>query len=526
MNPNKLNEILQLVEGPNVEFKIKYDPETLGRNICAFLNSGGGYVVCGVGDDGKVVGLDAKIKKSDVEMELSISISPKVLIFVEEYNIEGKRVIVAEVPRGMDIPYAYRNSIYVRDGPINRETDVKNIRDRPKNRKADVETIRDMVMRREREPERWERRFSDANTETDLDMNEIKSTINAVKKTGRIQFRDSNDPIMVLENMAVSKYGRLTNGGDVLFGKNPTFRHPQARMQAVCFYHNKTDDSYRDMKSFDGPLVSVLESAYGFIARNTMMRASFGEGKLKREDEPLYPPDAVREGLVNALAHRDYSDYSGRVAVHVYPDRLEIWNSGDFPEGITPEKLDKGHISVLRNPDIAHVLYLRGMMEKIGRGSLLIQELCRERGLPKPEWRSEEGRNVVLTFFVPEFLRGLYREQGPSGDQVGTKSMEGGHQVGTKVAPSRHQVGTKFRISSIQLEILKKCTEERRIIELMIDADRTDRTKFRNQVLNPLLRAELVEMTIPDKPTSSKQRYRITEAGKEYLEKEEEGNGA
>ena len=275
-------------------------------------------------------------------------------------------------------------------------------------------------------------------------------------------------------------------------------------MEAICFYHGRTDDSYRDMKSFDGPLVSVLESTYGFIARNTMMRASFGEGELKREDEPLYPPDAVREGLVNALAHRDYSDYSGRIAVRVYPDRLEIRNSGDFPGGVTPEKLEKGHISVLRNPDIAHVLYLRGMMEKLGRGSLLIQKLCKERGLPEPKWRSEEGPNVVLTFFVPEFLRGLFIEQGPSRDQVRTKS-----------GPSRDQV-----------EILRNCTEERTLVELMALFGRSNRTKFRKAFILPLIEMKLIELTIPDKPTSSKQRYRITELGRKYLESEEEESHA
>lgn len=59
---------------------------------------------------------------------------------------------------------------------------------------------------------------------------------------------------------------------------------------------------------------------------------------------------------MNAFAHRDYADYKGGIAVHIYPRRLEIWNSGSLPAGVTLEKLARGHISVLRNPDIAHVL--------------------------------------------------------------------------------------------------------------------------------------------------------------------------
>jgi ATP-dependent DNA helicase RecG len=92
------------------------------------------------------------------------------------------------------------------------------------------------------------------------------------------------------------------------------------------------------------------------IIRNTPTNSTFSKNGLRRQDEFLYPPEAIREGLVNAFAHRDYTDSSGGIAVHIYPKRLEIWNSGSLPEGITPARLINGHLSVLRNPDIAHVL--------------------------------------------------------------------------------------------------------------------------------------------------------------------------
>ena len=98
-------------------------------------------------------------------------------------------------------------------------------------------------------------------------------------------------------------------------------------------------------------------------------------GTRHQESYPLYPESAVREALINALGHRDYSSPSGGVSIHSFPRRLEIWNSGSLPDGVTAESLAKGHISVLRNPDIAHVLYLRGLMEKAGRGSVLMIHL-------------------------------------------------------------------------------------------------------------------------------------------------------
>jgi len=186
---------------------------------------------------------------------------------------------------------------------------------------------------------------------------------------------------------------------------------------------------------------------------------------------------------VNAFAHRDYSDSSGGITIQIYPTRLEIWNSGSLPTGITPASLVKGHLSVLRNPDIAHVLYLRGLMEKLGRGSVLILRDCKERGLPEPKWTSEENAGVTLTFFATEVTT----------------------EVTTDVT-----------------------TEVRRMLALF-DGDMTrhdlqnllglkNDEHFRKAYLQPTLQEGLIEMTQPDKPRSSKQRYRLTRKGRSLVE--------
>jgi ATP-dependent DNA helicase RecG len=295
----------------------------------------------------------------------------------------------------------------------------------------------------------------------------------------------------VLNDLSLGKYGRLTQAGDALFGKEPAKRMPQVRVRAACFSEDKASDEYRDMQIYEGALFPVLEQVFDFIVRNTPTKAKFNGKQLEREDEPLYPLQAVREGLVNAFAHRDYSGFSGGLAVHVYPNRLEIWNSGSLPEGITPATLAHGHLSILRNPDIAHVLYLRGRMEKIGRGSLLILRLCQEARLPVPAWESDEHRGVTLTFFASTF--------------------------GTKSGLSRDQVGTKSGLSSKQLDCLCFFTGEHSITELMESVKRVNRTKFREQYLHPLIEGGYVEMTNPEKPTSSRQQYRLTEKGKMYI---------
>ncbi len=481
MKLEQISELLSLGEGQRIEFKSNMkNPIALGRVVCGFLNSAGGYLVCGIGDRGGVLGVDATDDSlAALENKLHDGISPKALVSVQAQELKGKSVVVVEVPAGKDVPYAFRNTIYVRDGE--------------RTLAADPETIRDIVMRREIEPERWERRFSVADMESDIDAEEVRAAVADARKVRRAFFRDASDPTKVLEDFSAAKYGRLTNAGDVLFAANPALRLPQVRIRAMRYNSDKAGRTYTDMKSFEGPLQTVFEDAYSFVVRNTPSISRFLKGSPKREDVPLYPEDAVREALINALAHRDYSASSGGVAIHVFPRRLEIWNSGALPDGVTEESLTKGQISVLRNPDIAHALYLRGLMEKAGRGSVLMIQQCLEYDLAAPQWRSDKELGVTVTFRAPE---GTHRAAGHASAQVGTK-----------LALSRHQVG-----------ILRKCQNDRSLVDLMAVTGRTDRTKFRHQVMTLLLDEELVEMTIPDKPTSSKQKYRLTDKGREVLQ--------
>lgn len=102
-----------------------------------------------------------------------------------------------------------------------------------------------------------------------------------------------------------------------------------------------------------------------FVKRNIPSQMKFDPNSLKREEKAIYPLEAIREGLVNAFAHRDYADFRGSILVQIFADRLEIHNSGRFLDGITSDTIAKGQISLFRNPDIAHTLYTRRYMEKV-----------------------------------------------------------------------------------------------------------------------------------------------------------------
>lgn len=119
-------------------------------------------------------------------------------------------------------------------------------------------------------------------------------------------------------------------------------------------------------------------------------------------------------------------------------------------------------------------------------------------------------------------MKAAYLDILPSRDQVqGHDALESNTHVPHMYPPSTPQVGTKLGLSRDQVQILDKCLQDSQIGELMALAGRTNRTKFRDQVLSPLLEAGFIEMTVPKKPNSSKQRYRTTAAGCAVLENAE-----
>jgi ATP-dependent DNA helicase RecG len=182
----------------------------------------------------------------------------------------------------------------------------------------------------------------------------------------------------------------------VLFGRKFMPFYPQCTVRMARF--KGTDKSeFLDHRQLHGHAFQILDEAMHFILRNIPISGHFEPGKLERQDVPLYPPLALREALVNALCHRDYTIAGGAIYVAIFDDRLEIASSGLLPPGITVADLKKEHRSLLRNPFIAGVFYRRGLIEQWGRGTQKIVNWCVAAGQPEPEFEEQVG-DVVVRF--------------------------------------------------------------------------------------------------------------------------------
>ena len=303
----------------------------------------------------------------------------------------------------------------------------------------------------------------------------------------------SVEDILVNIEAAERSGGKLFfhNAGVLFFAREPRRFFNQAYVTCLLFM-GTSKVHVLDRKDFAGGVVADIEDSLRFIERNT--RTAYRIEKLQREEIPEYPAAALREAITNAVMHRDWFIEGANVFVEIYEDRIEISSPGGLPKGMLPE--DLGSKSVRRNPLIADLLHRIAFIEKAGTGIRRMREGAREQGYPEPMFSTNGFFTAVFQPIVAA-----------TGHEETHETVESTPQVGTKSGPSRDQV-----------RILDKCLQDSSMSELLALAGRTNRTKFRNQVINPLISAGLIEMTIPDKPRSSKQRYRTTEAGRSILE--------
>lgn len=387
MIPDSIKRQLREGESATVEFVADAsDFDRIARSVCSFLNGKGGDIFCGVDDSGRLLGIpDADATAARLRKCLQTTITPHAPLLSVTVDEEGGSAIISiEIPTGSKPPYVYEGAAYIRRG---RETKA-----------ADAETLHRLLQWATLATDLWEKRISTALEESDLDFDEIAATVKEASRAGRYTFDDPDDKMAVLQQLGLFLSGRLTQAADVLFAKNPALRHPQIRLRATCFETDKESERFIDDKVFEGPLVQMLDRAEKFILRNIRTEVVFQSKGLQTTDKAEYPTDAVREGLVNALAHRDYAAFHGGVAVRLFPSRLEIWNSGHLPFPLKPSDLKKNHPSIPVNPDIVQALYIRGYMNRIGRGTQRIMNVCRERGLRGPSWR-DDRTGVTLTLY-------------------------------------------------------------------------------------------------------------------------------
>ena len=375
---------------------------------------------------------------------------------------------------------------------------------------VDVEGLRTSVYAslvrylEEKEYIRWQpfdAAFDTNATLEDLDEDKMHEFIVTARAKRNFPLPENSTPTKLLTHLSLmDDKGRISNSAVLLFGKRPQKFFITSEVKCVQFFGNVVEKPLPAYQICRGTLFDMIDQATAFVMdRVDLAVGTRAEGKTASvpTDYEL-PPDAVKEAIVNAVAHRDYTS-NGSVQVMLFRNRLEVWNPGQLPYGLTVSKLLEPHKSLPANPLIADPLFWTGYVDKVGTGTEDIVNLCKDKGLKSPEFHQEEDFRVVI------WRRNL--EKRPSKDQVVTK-----------LSPSSHQVVAKLSSSiPVIFELLGKMANPMSAREMREFCGQKDHTYFKNNVINPLIELGIVEMTHPDSPNSPTQRYRLTEAGKALL---------
>lgn len=383
MNTQELAELAQSGESEGVEFKKSTGQRSeAAKTVCAMLNGLGGFVLFGVTSGGKIVGQQVTAETlEDVHNELR-RIEPAAFPDVETVRLEtGASVIALRVPSGGG-PYAYDGRPFMRNGPT---TIImpQIIYERK-------------LLERSHAVNRWENQVAEGLTAHDLDRSEISRTVGEAIRRGRMEDPGTRNRLDLLMGLRLVREGKLLNAAVVLFAKAdkllPNF--PQCLLKMARFKgRDKTE--FLDNRQEYGNAFDLLVRSQRFLRDHLPVAGRIIPGLFERVDDPLYPPEALREALANALCHRDYAAGGGSVSLALYDDRLEIASTGPLPFGQTSADLMKPHPSRPWNPLIAAVFHRRGIIESWGRGTLRMAELTRGAGLQAPEILTGVGEVIV-----------------------------------------------------------------------------------------------------------------------------------
>ncbi len=297
-----ISNLLKQSEGERLEFKSDINPKAIAEVITSFINTKGGDLLIGINDDKSLSKINLT---ADDEIKLKSylikEIQPLAPIFSRIETYKKKNLIMISVWEGASKPYSFKNNIFIRK-------DSQTV----KSRNA-ISTLLNEKLNNE---QRWERQSVLGASLEDLDFDEIQNSIIAYKNYSSND--NFNTPEDFLINRGLIVNGNITNACMVLFGKNPTQFIPQSIIKLVVHPGTKSGDRFKANKIYNGNLFRNVEQILSdfdtFIGSDNIIEGAF------RKPRKLYPYKALREGLLNAIVHRDYAVSQSFLVIELFSE--------------------------------------------------------------------------------------------------------------------------------------------------------------------------------------------------------------
>ena len=409
MDRTELQEIIVNGENSGVEFKRDdVHPDSLGKEMAALLNLEGGWVLLGVEDNGAITGLTRSREEAERwVMDIARqNLQPEIIPVWRSVTMEdGKIVGVVGLPiDSPGKPYKAKRGgawiPFIRVGSTSREAtrdEEGRLYQASRLVRYDIKPVPEMGLE-------------------SLDLTRVENYFWDILKRKTPDQANVEDWRRLLLNtdLLAESGGEIfaTVAGLLLFGENPNRRLPQAGVTATAFPRTEKDYDTTDEELIRGPLVSlldrrgrpmekgVIDRTVDFVAKN-MGTTAWLEGGRRHRRKAL-PLDAVRESVVNAAAHRDYTIIGTDIEVSLFSDRLEVISPGRLPNGVTVEKMKEG-LRAARNEMLKEILRDYGYVEHLGMGvrNRIIQSMRAHNGT-EPDLIEEEHRFIVRLWKEPK----------------------------------------------------------------------------------------------------------------------------
>jgi len=378
----ELSFLLQEGEGYQIEFKEKLS--NFDKEIVAFANSLGGSVFIGVLDTGEIKGIEiTNALKSEV-IDIAHNCDPSIKIELVAHSKE--RVLQVKVSEGLDKPYRCRDGFFLRIGPssqkLKRDEIISLI-----NSSGKIQFDQTLNVSFE-----YPKDFS-------------REALTEFLKYCGIMTGLSYEDILINLGVAKKEKNKLlfTNAGILFFAKFPQHFFPES-YTTVVRYASEDRFSILDKQDIYGNLITQIEQSLNFILRNITVQINTNfplkQSLARHQNIYEYPVSALREGIINAVMHRDYYYGHSHTYIHIYPDYIDIQNPGGLFSGLTIE--DLGKRSVRRNRLIADLLHHAKYIERVGSGFDRMERALQENHNPPLEVQATNFFDIRFYKRLPE----------------------------------------------------------------------------------------------------------------------------
>lgn len=493
MTIEEIQRLLRSTETLRIERTVSTtNMDKLQEAICAFSNDmsdsrQNGYLIIGAKDNGELSGLkvDDALYQKIAGIRSDGNILPIPMMTCERYEMEGGDLLIVEVQPAFSPPVRYRGRTFIRIGPRRDIATLDEERRLTEKRMSNMATFDALPC------------YKATLADVDVDFVREEYISKAVDADELRKDTRSIQEQMASLGLYDLQYNCPTNACIILFGKRPKQFLPGMYLQYVRYAGEDKGGEILDDKPFESNLSRMMPQLEAFIDYGVVHTRPVAVSSLREKTLSNYPKEALRELILNACMHRDYQS-NAPTRFYQFDDRIEIMNPGGLYGKARPENFP--HVNDYRNPIIAQALKVLGYVNMFNRGISRVKRLMLDNGGEEPRFDiTKITAFEVLSYSameMPDSQRKMLRSEAEF-SQLITK-------IFTKLVPDYFPSKEEENLSVL----IRSLIEPQKATDLSALLGLTDRT-LRNRYLAKMLRAGVIELTIPDKPTSRNQRYRL-----------------